>query len=577
MNLAVLLRATDCYNATLAGNSDCEIHLSYGEEEMNAVDAEGSTQDERLDPTTGTTIDQVVSSKNNDDLCLGVIQEYNAKGPWGRIIMEDGTDAWFNEEIAFKGGERIPEGERIEFRIRYQEKVQAWQALSIRRCEDVDTGGTNNDSPTSSDLESSDAGDVSGPGAGEGGPVMRGKVSNYNLEKGFGWITPEGVAQPSVFVHHTQIVGDGFRYLLVDEPVEFEVVENTQKDRLEAANVRPPEGRKKGKVEKFDHAKGFGFIKPDDGTEDIFFHHSSILAYTKTGRLTAEEDEVVWFDVQLSKDGRSKAVRVKRQDSRPPLLRFADMGKEEDWLSALAAKAEKESWQHSVRPNKYTKFPILKSYLMYTFARLEQEDLEAVGKKIAMGRDGNRPVACFNTGLVTTNQEEILALFSSKPSSGDGRNWKLEGFHAISDHKLLGKFDTFPPELVNYFDDPSVLLYDRRRELYIDIDHVLDDNISRFPKELQDQKFLARQSLVAAKAQTQQRVYRNYKTAVPQFYRGEVQLLLPLCLMEPGVADLALVVSTKEGQYRGDTILTLDMAYSNARLLCRPDSDWLKP
>jgi hypothetical protein len=52
---------------------------------------------------------------------------------------------------------------------------------------------------------------------------------------------------------------------------------------------------------------------------------------------------------------------------------------------------------------------------------------------------------------------------------------------------------------------------------------------------------------------------------------------LPLCLLKPSVADLALVVSTKEGQYRGDTILTLDMAYSNARLLCRPDSDWLKP
>ncbi len=29
--------------------------------------------------------------------------------------------------------------------------------------------------------------------------------------------------------------------------------------------------------------------------------------------------------------------------------------------------------------------------------------------------------------------------------------------------------------------------------------------------------------------------------------------------------------------YRGSTVLTMGMAYSNARLLARPDGDWLKP
>ena len=82
---------------------------------------------------------------------------------------------------------------------------------------------------------------------------------------------------------------------------------------------------------------------------------------------------------------------------------------------------------------------------------------------------------------------------------------------------------------------------------------------------------------MGTEAQIKDRVYRNYKTAVPQYWRGRIQLLLPLCLVQDGKADLALVVEKeRDGRcYRGNTVLTLDMAYSNARLLARPDPDWL--
>lgn len=380
-----------------------------------------------------------------------------------------------------------------------------------------------------------------------------------------------------MFVHQSSILGEGFRYLLPGEPVEFEAERNDAKNRLEARNVRPPSARSRGTVKKFDHAKGYGFIKPDDGSPDVFFHHRSILSYQRAGRLTAEAGEQVEFEVELQEDGRTRAVRVKRKDSRPPLLRFADMGDESEWLRQLAeGKAEEEPWQHGIKPSPHSNWPILKSYIFHTFARLEQEDRSSPGTKIAIGQEGSRPYACFNTGLVTSNQEEIFALFVGKDAAKDGRPWRLIGFHAASDNPMLGKFDRLP-DLAYYFDDPSVLLYDRRCELYMDVDHILDDNISRFPEELQGNKYVARQSLDAARAQTQQRVYRNYKTAVPQFHRGSVQLLLPLCLLRPNVADLALVVSRNNMQYRGETVLTLDMAYNNARLLCRPDSEWLKP
>ncbi|MCS2900106.1 DUF3825 domain-containing protein [Bacteroides thetaiotaomicron] len=53
----------------------------------------------------------------------------------------------------------------------------------------------------------------------------------------------------------------------------------------------------------------------------------------------------------------------------------------------------------------------------------------------------------------------------------------------------------------------------------------------------------------------------------------------PLCLT-PGSPnpDLALVIyKVDEQTYCARTCLTIQMAYTNARLIVRPQSDWLKP
>ena len=52
-----------------------------------------------------------------------------------------------------------------------------------------------------------------------------------------------------------------------------------------------------------------------------------------------------------------------------------------------------------------------------------------------------------------------------------------------------------------------------------------------------------------------------------------------LCLSDDEQsADVALVVEKQEsGNYQGQTILTLQMAYLDARLICRPNSEWLDP
>ena len=74
------------------------------------------------------------------------------------------------------------------------------------------------------------------------------------------------------------------------------------------------------------------------------------------------------------------------------------------------------------------------------------------------------------------------------------------------------------------------------------------------------------------------RVRWNFKTALPCFYPqgNAMSLMLPLALMEDDRVDVALVVErTRSGSYQGQTILTLQAAYIDARLICRPDSEWL--
>jgi CspA family cold shock protein len=55
-----------------------------------------------------------------------------------------------------------------------------------------------------------------------------------------------------------------------------------------------------GTVKWFDSGKGFGFINPDDGGEDLFVHHSEIKT---EGYASLEEGQKVEFEVGQGKKG----------------------------------------------------------------------------------------------------------------------------------------------------------------------------------------------------------------------------------------------------------------------------------
>lgn len=55
-----------------------------------------------------------------------------------------------------------------------------------------------------------------------------------------------------------------------------------------------------GKVKWFSSEKGYGFITPDDGSKDVFVHHSSIKM---DGFKTLAEEQVVEFEVGQGQKG----------------------------------------------------------------------------------------------------------------------------------------------------------------------------------------------------------------------------------------------------------------------------------
>lgn len=252
------------------------------------------------------------------------------------------------------------------------------------------------------------------------------------------------------------------------------------------------------------------------------------------------------------------------------LTNFCYLPDYKDKVEDLVKLARNERWDYKTDPQDVP-HKILVNYINHTFQRLYELQKKNPGLNFIVASASWR---CFNTGLFTENFEPIYA-FMEPNDHGYLAKWKLKGFYKQSARELR-KIANLPSR-AEYFDSVEDLIYDTHYELRIDIDHILEDerNRERIPTQYRNIPNLPMLFRGAALEYAKIRIMENYKAAVPQYFHGKIQFLIPISLGDPKKVDLSLAVGKEGDVYTGHTCLTLDMAYNNARLIAKPESDWL--
>lgn len=119
--------------------------------------------------------------------------------------------------------------------------------------------------------------------------------------------------------------------------------------------------------------------------------------------------------------------------------------------------------------------------------------------------------------------------------------------------------------------------HQRAKQLFLSLgEAITDESDEAMCDLLMDMKDL----FESAVNRTLDQCRRNFKLAIPCYFptRNTMSMLLPISFSrrKNGAPCMALVAERqKNGVYLGRTVLTMSMAYIDARLLCRPSSEWL--
>lgn len=417
--------------------------------------------------------------------------------------------------------------------------------------------------------------------------MKEGLVKWYDANGKFGFITPNDNSNDVYF--HLSNVKNELAVLLEtkkgkNEPVVFEEKPSSRHSgQLEGFDVALDlEKRKVGyihmKQEPLDSE--YSYIKDYYSQDEYFLHHSNIRKNHESKFVSFEEEDPVVFTPDKNEKGLI-AKDVVLVDTRPFILGFSGF---QDYDSAVQQllqpdMCEEENWDYIQKPT--NNYPILRSYLNKTCERVVNQEKYKIGK----ASDGTEYMF-FNTGLVNQFQDEIFAYFTKNRKYTANQPWGIKipewwFLEFNTDQSFYYKYFSEVPEIATYFEEAEVqkLIFDTTLNIRANWEHLNKRRMRIDSEEIQEmteQEF--RDAIEDSIRMAKKRIKRNYKTAIPHFYKNDIQFLVPLCeRKDRGTALAAMVIQKKEQIYEVTTILTLDQAYNNARLLAKPDREWLNP
>lgn len=329
----------------------------------------------------------------------------------------------------------------------------------------------------------------------------------------------------------------------------------------------------------------------------------SYYAYMKPN--TNPKKHVKWFGLYIITEKELVNMILDNSYYHIGDLTFSNKAEGDKFIEALADKAMPEKWDYSMPTD--TSCPILKSYIEMTYYHLQDEDEivadESLKKIIKL--EGK---IYFNTGLLDRYFNQIFIVgdidhialdFYAKKMPVKKEIIRNPRIHSENDVPITSMFSKQQlPKIATYFKNCNDVVFDASLEIHLNDAHIFIDGIARKrlpkyipalqacgddPEKIKTLAAKAAGDFKAACERAKLLAERNYKLAVPQYWKetGEIQFLLPIYLEneETDKPQCALVLSLDTSGrnvfYRGETILTLDMAYNNARLIAKPDIFWL--
>lgn len=227
--------------------------------------------------------------------------------------------------------------------------------------------------------------------------------------------------------------------------------------------------------------------------------------------------------------------------------------------------------------------PKLRNYLNYTFIRLRDLELEFPEKYFSCVSDW----VCFNTGLQDPHGSDLYAIFQRyfpPKDSGPAKpaaEWVYKGIATAREESFRRHFGRNIPDLAWYSSDSRDYIFNTQYSLETEVfDHMFERAKQRsgFAADASDEA--VRNYLRGAIENIVPKIKRNYKTAIPMYYVEEKRMQLLLPFHSSNGKDTACFLVERDDincLYRIKTVLDMDQAFFAARLITRPDKEWLNP